>query len=527
MTTSGGYLIPKGSPYNTDRILINEFASGATTQVGAYVSGAPSSTCTIVTSQDASSPAQFSVIQVQTSTGVILFLVTSVSGASSGSATTVTLKNINDTAGNVVAAGEEIYSLPQLPVGKMGCYGMGRNWVSLPDGVSYVASDMVGSSTGSAEYNYTDAVLMVSQNYFLAGGGTFKISGSGEVITAMQFVAQLDASLGQGPLQIFTDDTVFSNFAPADMTTWSQLTSPIQVEGLIGSGAVSQDAVVQQNNDLIFRLSDGGVQSMLMASQNFNQWGNTPISNEVVRAISGDDPALVPFTSMTVFNNRMLMTCQPTQGARGVYFGALAALNFDPISSLSGKAPSVWDGQWNAPNCLKLITGVFNGVKQCFMLCLSQDLTQIQLVRIRLDNEGTLDNDAQPVAWNCESPMLFKEPENASQPRLYKRLVNGEFSVKGITGDVTYAVSYRSDQNPNWTPWYSSKIVYGGASDPGYRRRIPIGSPSPKVFDPTNNQPMREGYNFQVKFEFTGSCVLTNARFAADEIPEPEFGKPT
>jgi hypothetical protein len=70
-------------------------------------------------------------------------------------------------------------------------------------------------------------------------------------------------------------------------------------------------------------------------------------------------------------------------------------------------------------------------------------------------------------------------------------------------------------------------VVFQGASDPGYRRRIPIGMPDPKVFDLTNNQPMREGYNFQLKFVFTGSCTLTNVRIAADVIPEPEFAKPT
>jgi hypothetical protein len=50
--------------------------------------------------------------------------------------------------------------------------------------------------------------------------------------------------------------------------------------------------------------------------------------------------------------------------------------------------------------------------------------------------------------------------------------------------------------------------------------------PNPKVFDPTNNRPLREGYNFQTKFVFTGYCEFIGARFAADEIPEPEFAQP-
>ena len=487
------------------------------------------------------------IVQMVTATGATdLFQVVSVSGGSTGTQPTIRVQNVNDIAGSVIPAGTSIYSLPELPICRMGCYGMGRNWVSLTDGVSYVASDIVGSSTGTQEYNYQDSVLKVSQNYFLAGasytnngalgGGSFQISAAGEKIAAMQFVAQLNAALGQGPLQIFTNATVFSNVAPADMATWSKLTSPIQIEGLIGSGAAGQNAVVQVNNDLIFRLADGGVQSMIMAEQNFNQWGNTPISEEISRIISGDNQSLISFTSMAVFNNRLLMTCQLQQSAaRGVYGTKIAVLNFDPISSLAGKQQSVWEGQWTGLNVLQIITGVFNNQKQCFALCLSQtgmieihsiqlDVPQQATPQIGYDNGGAA--TGQPVTWSFESPMMFANQERPNAERTYKRLVNGDFSVKGLAADVDYQVFYRADQSDEWTLWYESTIVYQGASDTGYRRRIGIGQPNPNAFEKTNNQPLREGYDFQLQFVFTGYCVLTNARIAADIIPEPEFAKP-
>jgi hypothetical protein len=319
---------------------------------------------------------------------------------------------------------------------------------------------------------------------------------------------------------------VFSNVAPVDMATWSALTSPIQVEGLIGSGAIAQDAVAQMNGDLRFRLSDGGIQSMLMARLDFNKWGNTPISKEVSRTISNDDPALLKFTSMANFDNRMLMTCKFVQAARGVYGAAMVALNDDPISSLQGKANPVWDGEWNGKNVMKLITGIFARKKRCYALCLSDDTANatIDLYEIEQSAFSTIESG---TPWGVESAMLFLTPDDPGKPREYKRLTNGEFSVMDITGDVSYSFWYRSDQNPNWTLWYSSKIVYQGASDPGYRRRIGIGSPDPRVFDATNNQPLREGYNFQVKVQFIGSCRPTIFRFAADVIPEPEFSAPT
>jgi hypothetical protein len=396
--TPANPLIPISSATPTTNTLVyNTCANGSTTSVGSYPlqdgSSPPNNLAAVTVTANfvmqyvipaTTTIATGQIIQMTTSAGAVdIFQVVSIAGGTSGSQPSLQLQNINDvpsttTSPNSVPAATPIYSLPELPVSRMGTYGLGRTWVALPDGISYVASDAVGSATGSQQYNYQDSVLKVSQNYFLANGGTFEISGAGETISAMHFVAQLDAALGQGPLQIFTGETVFSNLAPPDLTTWSTLTSPIQVEGLKGSGAAGQDAVIQENNDLIFRKPDGSVQSMLMATLDFNKWGNTPISNEVIRAISGDDPALIPYTSMVEFNNRMLMTCQPQQAARGVYWQGLAVLNFDPISSLAGKAPTIWEGAWNGLNVLKIISGTFDGVKQCFAICLSADLSKIR-----------------------------------------------------------------------------------------------------------------------------------------------------
>jgi hypothetical protein len=441
----------------------------------------------------------------------------------------VQLQNQTGVTGSVIPANTAIVPIPELPVGTIGVYGLGRNWMSLPDGKSYIAGDLVGSSSGTnvspTNYRFVDAVLKVSQNQFLAGGqvnGTglaFVVPGAGEKIRAMQFTAQLDTSIGQGPLQIFTDDTVFSNAAPADATTWAKLTSPIQTEGLIGSGAISQYAIAQTNGDLFFRLSDGGVQSMLMARLDFNKWGNTPISIEVSPIIRDDNPSLLPFTSMTTFDNRLLMTCKLVEYSRGVCGQSMVSLNFDPISNLSGKAPAIWEGEWTGINVLQFVTGFFNDAKQCYALCLSDDGTEIELYRILTDSESKVETNYDSFAWSFESPMMVVDQPSGQRP--YKRLLSGEFSLTQIQSDVNYTVYYRSDQNPNWTYWYSSLIKYQGDSDPGYRRRVSLGSPSGTVYDPSNNSPLREGFNFQVKVLFSSPCMLTNFKLVADEVPEP------
>jgi hypothetical protein len=451
---------------------------------------------------------------------VDVFLVTSLTGESGGNTTYATIINQTGTPGNTELAGVSISPIPELPTSTIGVYGMGRNWIAIGDN-SFVGGDLVGGASGTSTYNYADAVLKVSQNQFLAGGTTFKIPGSGETIRAMQFVAAIDASLGQGALQVFTDDTVFSCNAPTDITTWATMTSPILTESLIGSGAISQNAVVQSNADLMFRLSDGGIQSMLLARLDFNRWGNTPISKEVSRSISGDDASLIPFTSMIVHDNRVLMTCKPVQSARGVYSPAMVALNFDPISSLAGKATSVWDGEWNGLNVLQFVSGFFNNVKRCFALCLSADLTKIELHEVLPDGAATLDNGTSVVQWQFETPMIFQR----EQSHQYKRLIDGEIYLDELQADVTVQAYYKVDQNNAWTPWYSTVVKYK-TNDSGFRPRVGLGQPSGQLFDTINNRPMREGYDFQVKLVFTGSCRFLGGRFAADIIPQPDFAKP-
>jgi hypothetical protein len=525
--TSLNYIVQLASGYSsapTQATLYNVSTQGVYSNFpsnSTYLGAVGTSATIPVTGINANISAGSILTVVDTNLNTDIFIVSSLTPQSGGTTTYATIINQTGTAGNTELAGIAISPIPELPAATIGVYGMGRNWMAIGAN-SFVGGDIVGGSSGTPTYNFSDAVLKVSENQFLAGGTTFKIPASGETIRAMQFTAAIDASLGQGFLQVFTDDTVFSCNAPADQSTWAKMTSPILTESLIGSGAISQDAVVQSNGDLIFRLSDGGIQSMLLARLDFNRWGNTPISKEVSRTIVGDDSSLIPFTSMIVHDNRVLMTCKPVQATRGVYSPAMVALNFDPISSLAGKSTSVWDGEWNGLNVLQFVIGFFAGVKRCFALCLSTDLTQIEIHEILPAASAThLDNGTTPVAWSLESPMLFQQ----EQRHEYKRLIDGEIYLDELQADVGINVYYKVDQNNYWTPWYSTTVKYQ-TSDSGFRPRIGLGSPSALFMDSTNNRPMREGYDFQVKVEVVGSCRFLGGRFGADLIPQPEFAKP-
>jgi hypothetical protein len=465
------------------------------------------------------------IIEVTNSTSTldILYVQSLSQPTVAGASYYIQIKNQTDTPGASVNPGVVVYPIPEIPVSTIGAYGMGRNWVSMPDGKSFVAGDLIGSGSGSMDYNYNDAVLKVSQNQWLASAGTFVLPSAGNTITGMKFISSLDASLGQGPLQIFTDNTVFSCNTTTDMTEWAHLTSPILTESLVGSGAAGPFSIIQENNDIIFRSTDGGFRSMLIARLDYNKWGNTPISREVARSLKGDDPLLFPLSSTVVFNNRLLAAIGGKTGNRGVYQSKLAVLNFDALSSLQNKQPSIWEGEWGGLNILKLVSGMFNGVERCFAVCISSDQSSIEFHEITIDGSQGPDDTANDIAWGFESSTLFKD--KSLESREYKRLINGEFYVDQIVDDVQVQAFYKPDQFPQWIPWYST-VINRAKDENGFRPRIGLGEPPSKFYDTVNNRPLREAYAFQVKFLITGQCRFVGARFAADVIPQPEFARP-
>jgi hypothetical protein len=442
--------------------------------------------------------------------------------------TNITVENITDTLSDPIPIGTQLSTLPELPAGRALAYGMGLVCETMTDGVSFLYGDPVDSFSGSPQYNYRDAVLKITQNDFIAGGGLFRVPGSAGDIKAMQFCALLDVSLGQGPLQIFTPNSVFGCQVPVNRTNFASLTNPILTESLISAGGTSQNSVALANGDILFRSSDGFIRSLLMARLDFDRWSNTPISREMARVLNQENNSLLMFSTAAVFDNRFLMGTGLTQSDRGVFSNSLIALNFDPVSSLRGTDESIYDGQWAGLNVLQLVSGFFSGASRCFAICLSQDLTQIEIHEILPSDTPTslnFDDGDQPIPCVLESPTLDFGDRKKGQ-RNYHRLSYGEIYVDSIVGPVQFQAFYKPDQWPNWVPWYSWTQTYTPNTDPGFRPRIGLPMPDGTVFDTVNNRPLREGFWFQFKLVATGPYRFLGARFVADTIPQPEFAVP-
>ncbi len=441
---------------------------------------------------------------------------------------------MNDTQGNTIfgpgsfSNGAELLTIPELPAGRAMAYGS-LLWETMIDGISFLAGDLVDSSSGSPQYNYRDSVLKVTQNALLASGGLFRVPGTVGDIKAMEYIALLDVSLGQGPLQIFTPTCVFGCSVPADRTTWANVTNPLVTQSLKGAGGVGPNAVALTNGDIIFRSSDGQLRSLLMARLDFNRWANTPISREMQRVLFQENNQLLAYCPECVFDNRALVGTGLTQATRGVYCTSLIALNFDPISSLKGEGDSIFDGQWTGLNVLQLVSGFFGGVQRCFAVCLdAATLSQIEIHEI-LPSDGPtsqdFDNGNQPITSYFESPVLDWGDRKAGRHQ-YRCLDYGEIYVDGLVGPVQFQAFYKPDQWPSWVPWTSWTEPYDPNTDPGFRPRIPLPSPDGTVFDTVNDRPLREGYFFQFKLVMTGRARFLGARFSASPTPEPKMGPP-
>lgn len=434
--------------------------------------------------------------------------------------TSVFLLNIDNPEVGTLVTGSTLNELPELPTGRMGAYGMGRNWLALADGISFVASDLVGSSSGSPANNYRDAVLNVTENNYLAGGGTFRLPGAGVEITAMIFPATLDASLGQGALQVFTRYNVFSCNTPVDRSEWQDLESPILTQSLISNGSESHYGTIITNGDAMFRSIDG-IRSLILGRRDFiERRGNTPISEEVNRVLDGDNRQLLKFASAIVFDNRMLMTATPTQDQLGVYHSNLIALNLDPSSSLRETKPDIYDGIWDGLNVLQLVTGRFNGLDRAFAFCYNTTDQKIELHEILTSaSEQKSDDGDTPIESMWELPVVFNQTERPDRQLL--RLIDGEIMVEDVRGQVEFEVYYRPDYDPNWHAWYSWTIP----SSPLWQPRMGLGEPAPES-DPATERPYRVGYHFQVKIVRRGYCRFMGINVQAVNVPQSEFAGP-
>jgi len=136
------------------------------------------------------------------------------------------------------------------------------------------------------------------------------------------------------------------------------------------------------------------------------------------------------------------------------------------------------------------------------------------------------DNGQYPIVWTIESPVLFKARPGARED--YVRMLDGEISIDNLIGTVDFAVYYKPDQYPCWSPWFNWTECAARTADnskPQFRTRMGLGEPSSLPCDPSTNRPMREGQTFQTKLIIQGHCRILAQNYKAVSLPQPLFAK--
>lgn len=426
----------------------------------------------------------------------------------------------------------------QVPTGTCMAYSQGRLWVTLPDQRSYVGSDIIYGSSGTAAYGARDAILYFVENTLIAGGGAFAIPFRGGNITAMVPLGQIDTSLGQGPLQVFCTGGAFSVSAPYLKSEWSEVTFPVQSSSLLGAGAVSDWSSVNVNGDVWYR-SPQGIRSFQVARRDANTWTNNPLSSEVKRALARDtDQGLLTWSSGCLFNNRLLQTVGSyVDPDYGIIWRGLAVLDFDPIAliTLQGEPP-VWEGEWSGLRIFQTLADQFGTTERGFIIALGDG--EVQLWELGRDERYDYDGAVERlIQWEIEGASYRWKDRGWG----LKKLEWGDIWYDRIAEDLAFTLYYRPDQEPNWLAWYSWQScattqvcdatvspITGCAPIPttlATQYRVRQRFPTPyDTCDTIAQKPYRYGYEFQPRLVILGPCQIKKFRMMAGDVPEDAMG---
>lgn len=429
-------------------------------------------------------------------------------------------------------------------------YGL-RLWYA--QGTSYCAGDIMGGPSGTIgpPYFKTDSILKVTENPLAIGGDNFPIPSEAGDIRALFYPANLDASLGQGPLLIGTRKQIFALTVPVNRNDWINADSknmPQQTVIQVRWGPVGDRCIPHVNGDLFYRTMEPGIRSLSFALRYFQQWANTPISQNENRILNFDDRALLRFSSGIEFDNRLWETAAPILTPSGVVHRAILPLDFDPLGSLEEKIPPVWEGHYEGLPIYQLFEGDFGGRQRAFAVVQSKDGAFFEIWEFtrdqRRDNIQPTGDQDQRVNWFVEFP-AFTWSGSIGEFEL-KELDGGEIWFDKISGTVDLKVSYRPDADPCWHLWFATSfcaaattcedlvnpVCYpvAGAYREGYK--FPVGLPKPPATcNDMMHRPINIGYQHQVKVELTGWCrirglllyALPRKQLAFETVPCPQF----
>lgn len=416
-------------------------------------------------------------------------------------------KGITNTA---VAPGTP--GINEIPTAGPMAYYMGRLWYAQDR--TYSAGDIVGGNSGTLANRFRDAVLNVTENPLVVGGDGFTVPDNSGNIRALAYAANINASLGEGLLYIFTHKAIYALTVPVTRTNWIAATSnnqPLQTIVQLVNGAVGDDCVVPVNGDLYFQSFEPGIRSLVAAIRYFQQPGNIQVSSNENRILQLNDRSLLRFASGVEIDNRLLMTALPYQTPCGVAHRALVPLDFVPVSSFNEQYAPVWEGHYEGIQIMQVLGGDFDGKERAFAVVRSETDGAIYLWEIVTGQK--FDGGDKRIDMQIEFPAY-----TWGHVTRMKQMVGGELWVDRLYGTVEFQVDYRVDGETCWVPWFKWKecsardsnefglplMTYPSPLGMGYRQTMDL--PKPPAICDQMRRPSDRGFQFQPRVTIHGYC---------------------
>jgi hypothetical protein len=404
----------------------------------------------------------------------------------------------------------------EVPCGRQMAYLNNRLFVVDTSGTQILAGDL-GNMTANSVLEFTEISRAAAD-----GGLPLQMPVQLGAIKGLVTTAMQDTAAGQGSLLVAANNAVSSLNPVTQRSQWPSI--QLQAIALIGSGFCS-DGMAVVNGDVWGRSPDGW-RSYVMARREFGEWGNTPQSREIERVLQYDDPRYFEFADCVYFDNRLLMTVNPQHQLNGCYHRGLVALNFDNLSTLTGKSQAAYDGLWTGIQPYGFCSGEFGGEERCFAFCASSAGNEL----VEITKKYGDDHDEN--GWEPRRIDSFIETRAFSlgKPDLKKAIAGAEVWIDELRGAADFDLKYRPDQWPCWLDWHTwsefaqIKDCDGFAESCGvprefsaqYRPRMNLPQPV-WVANPLSHELMSHAYEWQLRLAWTGQTRLRMLRLLMSE----------
>lgn len=339
----------------------------------------------------------------------------------------------------------------EMPVSVLSAYNQNRSFIANAGG-EFTAGDPTGSlATPNAPISFEE-VIAPAGSFF---GQIFQLTTNtfNSQITAMTFLEFTDTSTGIGPLIIGTDRQIFSYNSQNPRTTWE--TTPFGSCLVATGGIAGPRSLTHINSDLFYLGNDGQVRTISMSRQEQKKWAQVPLSREVMNWLKYSDDALIPFSVMGTFRNKVFTTVNPhrvTSYSRArvptfdVANAGFAVLELDNLATLGKDTAPIWPGLWTGVSPMDMVT--VNG--RCFVM--SKDELSVNAL-YEFNPSTTYDTDGDSVRY--AKAYIYTKEYDFQSPFVNKNLHSMDLGLRNVQGDFKLSVEYKPSHGNRFIQWGS------------------------------------------------------------------------